>query len=232
MNAIILAAGLGSRFKDLTTHSHKAMFPIEGVPNLERTLGMLQDAGVQEIYVVTGHNAHVLRPAIEKFNATEIHNPFFKTKNNAYSLGVAAPHFGDSWVIDADVVLFENVFKTPLNRATEILITRENGALEWVPVMTADNQFQRIDVSGDAKPSLLGVSFWPQKEAQAIKDELATWTEEEFANSKLYWCDVSKALIESDKINVYGHVIPTEWADELDNVEDYQRILSAREHRQ
>ena len=38
MNAIILAAGLGSRLKELTKNKHKALFEIEGVPNIERTL--------------------------------------------------------------------------------------------------------------------------------------------------------------------------------------------------
>ncbi len=232
MNAIILAAGLGSRFKELTTHSHKSMFPIEGTPNLERTLAMLTEAGVNDIYVVTGHNAHVLRPAIEKFNATELHNPDFKTKNNAYSLKVASPYFGDSWVIDADVVLFENVFKTHFDRATEYLITRESGSPEWVPLMNDAHQFERIEVTSEPKPSLLGVSFWPQKEAQAIKAVLDTWSDDTFANSKLYWCDIAKSLIEAGKIDVFGHVLSAGLADELDNVDDYQRILSGLKNQQ
>ena len=34
-NAIILAAGLGSRFKELTKNNHKALFKINETPNLK-----------------------------------------------------------------------------------------------------------------------------------------------------------------------------------------------------
>lgn len=38
MNAIILAAGLGTRFKEWTKDNHKSLFPIQGTPNIERTV--------------------------------------------------------------------------------------------------------------------------------------------------------------------------------------------------
>ncbi|MGC6396742.1 NTP transferase domain-containing protein, partial [Pasteurella multocida] len=55
MNAIILAAGLGSRFKDVTKKIHKSLLPINGIPNIENTIQNLIEAGIDDIYIVTGH---------------------------------------------------------------------------------------------------------------------------------------------------------------------------------
>ena len=49
MNAIILAAGLGSRLKELTKNKHKALFEIEGIPNIERTINFLNEINIKEI---------------------------------------------------------------------------------------------------------------------------------------------------------------------------------------
>ena len=38
MNAIILAAGLGSRLKDITQKTHKALLKVFDEPNIERTI--------------------------------------------------------------------------------------------------------------------------------------------------------------------------------------------------
>ena len=51
MNAIILAAGLGSRFKDITKKEHKSLLKIGDKPNLERTIEYLTDAKVEKIII-------------------------------------------------------------------------------------------------------------------------------------------------------------------------------------
>lgn len=43
MNAIILAAGLGSRFVGKT--KHKALIIIDGIANIERTISFLNEVG-------------------------------------------------------------------------------------------------------------------------------------------------------------------------------------------
>ena len=53
--ALILAAGHGSRLRDYVPVTHKALVQIEGEPLLVRTCRMLERSGLQEIVVVTGH---------------------------------------------------------------------------------------------------------------------------------------------------------------------------------
>lgn len=55
MKAVILAAGRGSRMKELTSDSPKCLVPLAGVPLLEWQLKALRKAGIKDIGIVKGY---------------------------------------------------------------------------------------------------------------------------------------------------------------------------------
>lgn len=55
MNAMILAAGLGTRLKPWTLHHPKALVPVGGVPMLERVILKLKSQGFDSIVVNVHH---------------------------------------------------------------------------------------------------------------------------------------------------------------------------------
>ena len=57
MKAIIFAAGLGTRLKELTQHTPKALVKVGGITLLERTILKLKQAGIEEIIVNVHHFA-------------------------------------------------------------------------------------------------------------------------------------------------------------------------------
>ena len=63
MDAMIFAAGLGTRLRPLTDHLPKALVPVGGVPMLERVARRLTAAGVDRLFI----NAHWLGEQIERF---------------------------------------------------------------------------------------------------------------------------------------------------------------------
>ncbi len=60
MKAIILAAGRGSRMKNLTDERPKCLVELRGKPLLEWQLTALREAGVDEIAIVTGYKRELL----------------------------------------------------------------------------------------------------------------------------------------------------------------------------
>ena len=67
---LILAAGKSSRmgaFKPLVTTYGKSL--------IETLIDTLESAGIQDIYVVVGHNRELLTPVIKKCNCIAIENP-------------------------------------------------------------------------------------------------------------------------------------------------------------
>ena len=58
--AIILAAGRGSRMRELTDTKPKCLLELAGRPLLHWQLDALRDAGVERIVLVRGYAAHTL----------------------------------------------------------------------------------------------------------------------------------------------------------------------------
>lgn len=60
MKAIILAAGKGTRMRELTSDVPKPMLPVQGKPILEHILEGLLQAGIRDICIITGYRAEVV----------------------------------------------------------------------------------------------------------------------------------------------------------------------------
>jgi UDP-N-acetylglucosamine diphosphorylase / glucose-1-phosphate thymidylyltransferase / UDP-N-acetylgalactosamine diphosphorylase / glucosamine-1-phosphate N-acetyltransferase / galactosamine-1-phosphate N-acetyltransferase len=58
--AVILAAGRGTRMKDLTQEIPKPMLKVQGHPILQHILEGLMSAGIDQFCIVTGFRAHVV----------------------------------------------------------------------------------------------------------------------------------------------------------------------------
>lgn len=60
MKAVILAAGKGTRMRELTNEMPKPMLKVQGKPILEHILEGLIAAGIREVFIVTGFKAEVI----------------------------------------------------------------------------------------------------------------------------------------------------------------------------
>ena len=60
MKAVILAAGKGTRMKELTNEVPKPMLRVQGKPILEHIVEGLKTAGIKEFFIVTGWKAEVI----------------------------------------------------------------------------------------------------------------------------------------------------------------------------
>ncbi|MDL2207458.1 NTP transferase domain-containing protein [Desulfovibrio sp. OttesenSCG-928-M16] len=75
--ALILAAGLSSRMKAPGAKS-KALLELHGASLLERATAALQDGGIEDILVVTGHDARDVEQGAARLGLACVHNPDFE----------------------------------------------------------------------------------------------------------------------------------------------------------
>lgn len=107
MQAIILAAGMGKRLKELTQNSTKCMVKVNGVTLIDRMLHQIEKQHLSRIVIVVGYEAQKLIDYIGTLNIQTpivyINNPIYNKTNNIYSLALAK-----DWLCKDDTLLFES----------------------------------------------------------------------------------------------------------------------------
>ena len=107
MQAVILAAGMGKRLKELTQNNTKCMVKVNGVSLIDRMLHQIEKKHLSRIVIVVGYEGQKLIDYIGtldiKTPITYIHNPIYDKTNNIYSLSLAK-----DWLLKEDTILFES----------------------------------------------------------------------------------------------------------------------------
>ena len=87
--ALILAAGHGSRLRDHVPVAHKALVQIEGEPLLGRTCRILAQIGLREVVVVTGHCSRAVCAALKEMGDLGIGLRFVENSQWKLSNGIS-----------------------------------------------------------------------------------------------------------------------------------------------
>ncbi|NLM40235.1 MAG: aminotransferase class I/II-fold pyridoxal phosphate-dependent enzyme [Firmicutes bacterium] len=117
MQAMILAAGMGKRLKELTNENTKCMVEVNGVTIIERMLRQLDKLGLSRIIIVVGYKASALAEHIEELQIktpiTYVKNEIYDKTNNIYSLYLAREYLleEDTLLIESDLVFEDAVLQ-------------------------------------------------------------------------------------------------------------------------
>lgn len=126
MKALILAAGQGSRLKELTQERPKGMVEFCGCSLVERAVNVLRLCGVSQIGIVTGYRSE----AFSFLDLETFKNEDWQTTNMVRSLMAA-----DKWLANDDCIIsYSDIFYSPvwvkklINSDVDIAITYDT---EW-----------------------------------------------------------------------------------------------------
>lgn len=119
-NAVILAAGLGSRLRPLTDEVPKCMTEVNGKPILQQTIEILEKYGITETVIVIGYLG---QRVIDKFGDSYRHmslkyiwNEVYKDTNSMYSAWLAREYLEKGAIlIEGDTVFDESLIKSALS---------------------------------------------------------------------------------------------------------------------
>ena len=121
MQAIILAAGMGKRLKELTANNTKCMIEINGVTLIERLLKQIDDRNFSRIILVVGYKQDALKEYIAglpiKTEIIYVENKDYETTNNIYSLSLAKDYLAkeDTIIFESDTLFEDSILDDLIN---------------------------------------------------------------------------------------------------------------------
>lgn len=219
MNAIILAAGMGTRLRPLTNDIPKCLVPVLGVPMIEQQIKFLHKAGIRDIILVSGYKAERLDYLIHKYGVKIVANERFDTCNNIYSLYKVRECFGDSFIIEGDVYMSENPFVTIPSVSSYLAAWRDDYTREWGLMVDEANKLLAITPGNGSGYIMSGVSYWTVNDAQHITTHLERiMAEEDY--TELFWDDI--LLRHSQELDI--RVQPCNVLHEIDTVDELHAL--------
>ena len=230
MKAIILAAGVGKRFKEVTDHRPKCLIDIQGKTLLERALAALGAAGVAQAVVVVGYRGEMIKQKIGSscggVHITYVNNPQYE-KGAILSLLSAREEFDDDILImDADVLfpvaMIDRLIRSPYANCFLLDGSAENTGEEQM-LLTRGGRVLNIERGGSGDFDVIGesVGFLKVSRSDApflrsILDELVAQGRDAIEHEEAYPVFLSQRVVGFERVD------DLPWT-EIDFPEDLQR---------
>ena len=110
-NAIILAAGMSTRFVPISYEFPKGLTVVKGEVLIERQIRQLHEAGIQDVIVVVGHMLEKFFYLKEKYNVKLVVNNEYKTRNTHSSVYAARDYLKNTYICCSDNYYPNNLFR-------------------------------------------------------------------------------------------------------------------------
>lgn len=215
-NAIILAAGPGIRMIPINMDVPKAFLEIGGEPLIERLIRQLHEAGIQEIYVVVGYQKEEFESLMDDYNVQLIVNPDYATKNNLYSLKLAASHLANSYIVPCDIWCAENPFRTK-ELYSWYMISDQMDDTSMVRV-NRKGELVRIP-EGHNGSAMIGIAYLLEEDALPLRKRIHALNQKP-QNHHLFW---EAALLEGEKMTIKARLVS---ASQVTEINTYEQLRS------
>lgn len=152
VEAVILAAGRGSRLAALTDEKPKCLVEVGGIPLIELQMQMLEMAGIDRVTVVTGYRAGDIRRVVGD-RARFIQNDAWNDSNSLYSLSLCRGHVHSAIVVmNCDVLVHPLVLQRLLDSSGSAFIydSASGDADEHMKVELIDGRLSAMSKALDA----------------------------------------------------------------------------------
>lgn len=232
MLGVILAAGMARRLRPLTDHRPKCLLSVGGRTLVERTVDAMLAAGIDELVVVTGFKAEMLRTFLtEHYPALRIHfidNPDYEHNNNIFSLWLTRPLTDgrDFLLMDSDIfcepALVAHIVQQP---DTALAVQRHQLGEEEVKVITdSDGYVTEISKTCSIEAAMgesVGIERIAADYSAALFRELEQMIETEGLINVFYELAFERLIPQGHRFRA---VDTTRFQSmELDTVEDFER---------
>lgn len=171
-NAIIMAAGMSTRFVPLSFELHKAMVLVNNEILIERQINQLIEKGIKDIYIVTGYKSEQFEYLKDKFNVKLISNNEYMIRNNNSSIWSAKDVLCNSYVCSADNYFSINPFEVEVPESYYAALYSEGETNEWCITEDENGYVNNVTIGGRKSWYMMGHTFWSEDFSKKFIDIL------------------------------------------------------------
>lgn len=227
-NAIILAAGRGSRMRELTNDIPKCMLKIKNQTIIQRTIEVLKNKNINNIIVVTGYKSDILEKHLKEIdkNIKTKYNFVWDRTNSLVSMCLVCEHLKNTIVIDSDIYINNpDCIKNEIAYSgySAVKATR---LFEWQLLADKNNFIKKTETSGQYNDGLpiIDISYWLEKDSNIIFRHLLNFTQygtKEDGNK--FWDEIPLIdFLHQFKLKRYD--INEDDAMEFDTPEEFEKV--------
>lgn len=147
-NAIIMAAGMSTRFAPISYEKPKGVLRVNGEVLIERQIEQLQQAGIGDITVVVGYMKEEFFYLEDKFDVDIVVNTQYAQRNNNSTLHLVQEKLGNTYICSSDNYFSYNVFEPYVYKAYYSAVYQTGPTDEYCLHTTSRNRIDKVTIGG------------------------------------------------------------------------------------
>lgn len=160
-NAVIMAAGLSSRFAPISYERPKGVLKVRGEVLIERQIRQLQEAGINDITVVVGYKKEEFFYLGDLFGIDIVVNPDYASRNNNSTIKRVASKLGNTYICSSDDYFTSNPFEKYVYEAYYASVYVEGDTDEYcLQTKGKDGLITGVGIGGADSWIMLGHVYW------------------------------------------------------------------------
>ena len=185
-NAVIMAAGLSSRFVPISYEKPKGLLTVHGEVLIERQIEMLREAGIEDIIVVVGYKKELFFYLEEKYGVEIVVNPDYAKRNNNSTLMRVRGKLGNTYICTSDLYLTSSPFKQYMWKACYFAEYAEGKTDEWCLEFGGSGRITGVSIGGESSWYMCDLAYFDRAFSERFREILEAEYDEPQTAAKLW----------------------------------------------
>ena len=186
-NAIIMAAGFGSRMAPLTLTTPKPLVSVNGVRFIDTLIGELVRNDIKEIYIVRGYLKEKFDILLDKYPFIKfLDNDLYDKENNISSIMKAVDLIGNTYICEADLLITGEDVIRKYQYECNYIGSRVKETDDWCYDVDSNNRIYNYRKGGTNCVQAYGISYWDNESSKVLRRCLKEMYSIE-ENKKEFW---------------------------------------------